>query len=94
MATPTPQQRVVHYQGHVQGVGFRQTTRMLAHRTQVRGYVQNLSDGRVKLVMVGTPDEMDELEQAIHQRLGEFIRDRSVENLPPTDQYSDFDIRY
>lgn len=94
MAAPNPQQRVVHFRGHVQGVGFRQTTRMVAQQFAVSGYVKNLADGQVKLVMVGRADELDRFEQAIDQRLGEFIRDRSVEVLPATDQYDQFEIRY
>jgi acylphosphatase len=88
------QQRIVHFQGHVQGVGFRQTTFMLAQRFAVRGYVQNLPDGRVKLAMVGTRDEMDRFEKAIDERLGGFIRDRLVDVLPANEDFSEFKIRY
>ncbi len=94
MAAANTQQRVVHFRGHVQGVGFRQTTHLLAQRFAVSGYVRNMPDGRVKLVMVGTPREMDQFEQAILERLGEFIRDRSVDTLPATDDFTEFEIRY
>lgn len=88
------QQRVVHFQGHVQGVGFRQTTYMLAQRFTVNGYVQNLSDGRVKLAMEGAAEEMDRLEEAIQDRLGSFIRERTVDTLPPSGDWTTFEIRY
>lgn len=94
MAAGNPHQRVVHFSGHVQGVGFRQTTHTLAQRLAVRGYVQNLPDGRVKLVMVGTKDEMDKLEEGIDQRLGDYIRDRTSDTPPATDDFTDFEIRY
>lgn len=41
----------IHFSGHVQGVGFRMTTKSIARRHCVAGYVRNLSDGRVELVM-------------------------------------------
>ena len=43
----------VHYTGHVQGVGFRYTTTTIAGKHNVAGYVQNLPDGRVRLVAEG-----------------------------------------
>lgn len=94
MAAAHLQQRVVHFEGHVQGVGFRQTTRMLAQRFAVSGYVQNLPDGRVKLVAMGTPLDIEQFEKSIHDRLGEFIRGRSADILPATDEFTGFEIRY
>jgi acylphosphatase len=45
------QRREVHYSGHVQGVGFRYTTRSIARGYEVTGFVQNLEDGRVSRVV-------------------------------------------
>lgn len=36
--------------GKVQGVGFRWSTKTWADKINVKGYVQNLSDGSVKIV--------------------------------------------
>ena len=47
--------RRVLYSGHVQGVGFRYTTRGIAQGYAVTGFVRNLSDGRVELVAEGNP---------------------------------------
>ncbi|HKJ85256.1 MAG TPA: acylphosphatase [Spirochaetia bacterium] len=41
--------------GRVQGVGFRYYTRSMAHRLNVRGYVQNLPDGSVRVECEGQP---------------------------------------
>lgn len=54
MSTPARQTAfiaVVH--GNVQGVGFRYYAQSTAHRLGVRGYVQNLVDGNVKIVCEG-----------------------------------------
>lgn len=40
--------------GEVQGVGFRYFAQRSAARHQVRGYVRNLSDGRVEVLAQGS----------------------------------------
>lgn len=45
-------ERIV-FSGRVQGVGFRQHTRSLAHRFPLVGYVRNQADGTVELVARG-----------------------------------------
>ena len=47
----------VFIRGKVQGVYFRQNTRIVATRYGVMGWVRNLKDGRVEAVLEG--DEMD-----------------------------------
>ena len=47
----------------VQGVGFRYYTRSMAHRLNLRGYVQNMPDGSVKVVCEGSPAAVEEMEQ-------------------------------
>jgi acylphosphatase len=49
----------VHYEGRVQGVGFRYTVKNLACEYDVSGTVENLPDGRVELIASGESDEVD-----------------------------------
>lgn len=41
--------------GHVQGVGFRYFVQQAANALDVAGWVRNLRDGRVEVVLLGTP---------------------------------------
>jgi acylphosphatase len=50
---------VVH--GHVQGVFFRDSTRRLAERESVAGWVTNRADGAVEAVFEGEPDAVERL---------------------------------
>ena len=88
------EQRTVHFEGHVQGVGFRFTTESLAKSFAVTGYVQNLSDGRVKLVAEGAPPELDAFERRLQERLGDYIHHATRDVQPATGQFTDFSIRY
>lgn len=51
----------VFVSGHVQGVWFRDATRREAEPLRLKGWVQNLPDGRVEAVFEGTPYAVDRL---------------------------------
>lgn len=63
--------KTVHFAGHVQGVGFRWTTKRIARGYDVSGYVKNLPDGRVELVVEGPADVVRQM----LAELGETMRD-------------------
>ena len=50
---------VIH--GHVQGVFFRDSTRRLAEREGVAGWVRNRGDGSVEAVFEGEPEAVERL---------------------------------
>lgn len=53
-------QRVIAYfHGHVQGVGFRASTKMIAQEMGIKGWVQNLPDGVVKVVAEAEKETLD-----------------------------------
>jgi acylphosphatase len=84
----------VHYSGHVQGVGFRYTTVSIARRFNVVGYVQNLPDGRVRLVTEGPPGEVDGLLRAVADQMGDLVQNVARENKTPTGEFASFGVRH
>jgi acylphosphatase len=83
-----------HYSGRVQGVGFRYTARNIAMRFNVTGYVRNLPDGRVELVMEGPREEIEQMIAAIADRMSGHIRQVDTSILPANGEFSHFQIRH
>jgi acylphosphatase len=82
-----------HFTGRVQGVGFRYTVRNIALQYNVAGYVRNLPDGRVELVMEGPDQEMSYLVDDVSDRMSGYIRAVNQTNLPATGEFHHFYIR-
>jgi acylphosphatase len=79
--------------GHVQGVGFRYFARHRAQALGLRGYVRNLADGRVEVVAVGPPDDVQTLvEQVRTGPPASRVRECLVERLDTVVPYSGFSI--
>lgn len=95
MGEPLPAiRRTVLYSGTVQGVGFRYTTERVAARFSVSGWVRNLPDGRVELVVEGEPGELDRLVAAVDRAMYGYIRSREVREAPATGECAGFGIRH
>ena len=84
----------VFYAGRVQGVGFRYTARQLAHGFEVVGYIRNLDDGRVEMVIEGDEEEVNRFVKHIGASdLAAYIRHETVEWKPATGEFRDFSIQ-
>jgi acylphosphatase len=86
------ERREVFYAGHVQGVGFRYTTRSIAAEFPVVGLVRNLPDGRVQLVVEGSPAAIDGLLARLEAEMGRYIRGREVTRRAARGEFSSFDV--
>jgi acylphosphatase len=86
--------RTVYFGGRVQGVGFRYTTRNIALRYDVHGYVRNLPDGRVELVMEGPDAEIDHVVEELRRKMTGYIRHVECHTSPATGEFEHFSIRH
>ena len=81
--------------GRVQGVFFRQSTRVLAIKNNVNGWVRNLDDGRVEIVAQGHEQDIDNLSNwcktgPANSRVDEF--DSKEESI--AEEFENFEVRY
>ena len=81
------------FHGRVQGVGFRWTTRKLAKAYPVTGYVRNLADGTVEMVIVGAAADHDALVDQLHAAFPGQIEEVECEEFHPDESFGAFEIR-
>ena len=91
---PTASRRTTHFSGRVQGVGFRYTARNIALQYDVRGYVRNLPDGRVELVLEGSEPQIDRVVEELRRKMSCFVRGVTMQNAPATGEFDQFSIRH
>jgi acylphosphatase len=85
--------RQVFYEGHVQGVGYRYTVKQIAMGYEVRGWVKNLPDGRVEMLVLGEEEELAAfLEDIRDSVLGGHIRNETVAEIVAPEGVTGFAI--
>lgn len=88
------EQRIVHFDGDVQGVGFRYAACRVAESYEVTGYVRNLPDGRVECLAEGTPEEIDAFLRELTRHMGHYIRRTTQQSQPYSGAYKSFTVRF
>jgi acylphosphatase len=89
------ERRRVLYSGRVQGVGFRYTTQRLAQGFAVSGFVRNLPDGNVEVLIEGEPAQVAGFLQAVKSEMGRYIHEATEELEPSGDKpLAGFTIRF
>ncbi len=83
----------MYFSGRVQGVGFRYTAHGIAGRYDVQGFVQNLSDGRVLLVVEGASRSLQAFIAAVRAEMERYIAATQVTVLPANGEFTDFQVR-
>ena len=90
----SPERRRLLYCGRVQGVGFRFTTRRIAQKHDVTGFVRNLPDGRVELVAEGLPEALDRFLADVARSLDRYIEDTDLTRSAARGEWQAFEIAY
>ncbi|MGA0899485.1 MAG: acylphosphatase [Luteolibacter sp.] len=86
--------RLVHFEGRVQGVGFRYTCRELAKGFDVVGTVKNLPDGRVEMEVMGEKEEIEEFisEIAVESAVASGVKNHVVQEIQLLENCRGFSI--
>lgn len=85
---------IITFAGQVQGVGFRWTTRSIASRHDVTGWVRNEPDGAVRCIVEGQPAEVDRFVSDLQAEMSSNIHSTKIERTQPTGEFSGFEIRH
>ena len=93
--TPSPCRETIRviYSGRVQGVGFRFTTRDIATRFPVMGFVRNQPDGSVELVAQGDSTAVRRFLDAVTERFRWNIRGYDESPVMDETELISFEIR-
>lgn len=89
----------VEFHGRVQGVGFRLTTTQIAQRFPVSGYVKNLPNGTVVMVVRCDPSTLDDFLNAIESVFTNHIEKKEVREATSNEcfdveTHGGFEVRY
>ena len=88
------ERQLVYFAGQVQGVGFRYTARRLASRYAVSGYVRNLPDGRVEVVVEGPPSELVSFVDDLRKTMDSYVQHCDIQRAPASGEFDAFEIRF
>jgi acylphosphatase len=81
--------------GKVQGVFFRDNTRIEAEKYGITGWVRNLSDGSVETIMCGDQADIEHMKKWLTQGIPPAeVHDLTIEELSNIQNFPSFTIRY
>lgn len=84
----------IYVSGKVQGVYYRKFTEEKAHQLKLKGWVMNLSDGRVEIHVEGEADEVQELVDWCASGSPMAAVDDVHSEPTAVENFKDFSIRY
>jgi len=88
------ERKQVYFSGRVQGVGFRYTARHIAGNYEIGGFVRNLPDGRVELLVQGPKTQIKAFLDELTATMGRSIIKTTVQDQPCLDEFDGFEIRF
>ncbi len=80
----------IFYSGTVQGVGFRYTVERFAVSLKLTGWVRNLSDGRVEILVEGTQDDIEKLLHQVDAHFEGYIQDKEISFSSSDEKFNNF----
>jgi len=80
------------FSGLVQGVGFRFTAVSLARKYNLKGWVKNLSDGRVELVAEGLDKDLNCFFKDLNKEFERSLIDCQVQDIESQGNFRGFQI--
>ena len=84
----------LYYSGSVQGIGFRYTAERIADSLKLIGWVKNLSDGRVEVMIEGSEPDIGLFLEKTNDIFKGYIRDVETEWGEAIGEFDGFDIRF
>lgn len=84
----------VIFSGRVQGVGFRYTTRRIAERHNLTGWVKNLPNGTVEALLQGNESDIQGCLDDLSQDFSGYLRDTAITPAPYNPRYTGFGITF
>ena len=81
----------IFYFGNVQGVGFRWNVRNIVCEFKISGFVRNLDDGSVEILMEGRETDIQEAMREIDLRMKGLTK-KHLKKREGEPQYHDFSI--
>lgn len=82
------------FAGRVQGVGFRYTAQRIAILHQLTGFVRNVSNGTVEMLIQGPIEDVDGCIADIKDSFAGYLREVKIEKVAHNPKYTDFKITF
>jgi acylphosphatase len=82
------------FSGRVQGVGFRFTAHRVANTLGLTGFVRNLYDGRVEMLVQGNLDDIESCLESIGDTFSGYIEKTHIEEVLTDARHKGFQIRF
>ncbi|MBF0521646.1 MAG: acylphosphatase [Candidatus Omnitrophica bacterium] len=80
------------YSGMVQGVGFRFTAERFASRINLTGWVRNLSNGQVEILVEGSEEDIEQFCRDVEGHFTGYIHNKNIQLSPAEGKYKNFSI--
>ncbi len=84
----------IFFSGRVQGVGFRFTSRQVAQRYDVSGWVKNLPNGAVEMIVEGPSDQLRKYVADVSESTHGHVADMQMTKSAATGEFSGMEIHH